>query len=107
MLAVLARRRKKSRKSARQAGEARLQAKLERDELRDRYKAAFIQATGLIADPLHNEPVNSIIKRLNVKLNLSGLMCDRKNRDDIIAQNSIHLRLERHWTTNIPIPTPV
>ena len=42
------RRTKKSRKSAWQAGEARLEAKLEHDELRNRHTAAFKQATALM-----------------------------------------------------------
>jgi hypothetical protein len=65
-------RRKKSRRSPRQACEARLDAKLERDNLNLRYKLAFKQATALMANPLHNESVNSIIERLNLKHSLIG-----------------------------------
>jgi hypothetical protein len=63
---------KKSRRSPRQACEARLDAKVEREELGRRYKAAFKQATLLMADPLHDEPVTSIVKRLNLKHSLVG-----------------------------------
>ena len=64
--------RKKSRRSPRQAGEARLDAKLEREELNHRYKAAFKQATALMADPFHDDPVCAIIKRMNAKHSLKG-----------------------------------
>ena len=64
--------RKKSRRSPRQACEARLDAKVERDDLDQRYKTAFKQATALMADSLHDEPVNSIIERLNSKHSLIG-----------------------------------
>jgi hypothetical protein len=63
---------RRSRKSSRQAAEVNLDAKLEREELRNRYKTAFKQATALMADPLHNESVNSIIERLNAKHSLIG-----------------------------------
>ena len=65
-------RRRKSRKSPRQACEARLDAKIERNDLALRYKTAFKQATTLMANPLHDEPVNSIIDRLNLKHSLIG-----------------------------------
>ncbi len=64
--------RKKSRKSPRQACEARLHAKVERDDLDQCYKMAFKQANMLMADSFHNEPVNSIIARLNLKHSLIG-----------------------------------
>ena len=63
---------KKSRRSPRQAGEARLDAKLEREELNHRYKEAFKQATTLMADPLHDETVCALIKRMNAKHSLIG-----------------------------------
>ena len=64
--------RKKSRWFPPQAGEARLDAKLEREELTHWYKAAFKQATALMADPLHDEHMCVIIKRMNAKHSLIG-----------------------------------
>jgi nicotinate-nucleotide pyrophosphorylase len=64
--------RKKSRKSPWQACEARLHAKVECNDLDQCYKTAFKQATTVMADSLHNEPVNSIIARLNLKHSLIG-----------------------------------
>jgi hypothetical protein len=69
---VLTRKKKKPRRSPRQAGEEKVNAKLEREELSNRYKAAFKQATALMADPFHDETVNLIFERLNVKHCLIG-----------------------------------
>ena len=63
---------RRSRKSPRQAGEEKLDAKLEHEELRHRYKTAFKQAAALMADPRHNESVISIVERLNAKHSLIG-----------------------------------
>ena len=64
-------RKKKSRRSPGHAGEARLDAKLESEELDHRYKAAIKQAT-LMVYPLHDEPVCAIIKRMNAMHSLIG-----------------------------------
>ena len=58
---------RRSRRSPRQVSEARLDAKVEREDLNQCYKAAFKQATLLMSDPLHNESVTSIIKQLTTK----------------------------------------
>ena len=66
------RKKRRSRRSPRQVSEARLDAKVEREDLNQRYKAAFKQATLLMSDALHDESVTLIIKRLNTKHNLIG-----------------------------------
>ena len=58
--------RKKSRRSPRQASEARLDAKEVRDDLRKRYSSAFKEATMLLSSSgIHNETADQLIKRLN------------------------------------------
>ncbi len=64
---------RRSRKSPQHAGEEKLDAKLEHEELCDQYKMAFKQAsTALMADPQHHESINLIVQRLNAKHSLIG-----------------------------------
>lgn len=62
---------KRSRKSSRQASLARLEAKRLKVDYEGRYKAAFKEATSLVASRTI-EPVHCICERLNLEYNLDG-----------------------------------
>ena len=64
--------RKKSRRSPKQASIARLDAKRLKVEYEDRFKAAFKDATNLVASGNTREPAQSICSRLNKEFNLDG-----------------------------------
>ena len=64
--------RKRTRRSPKQASIARLDAKRLKMDYEGRYKAAFKDATNLIAAGKTGEPVKSMCLRLNKKFNLDG-----------------------------------
>ena len=61
---------KMTRKSSSQAAVERLDAKRTKLDYDSQYKAAFKDATNLVADPTNLEPVKQICERLNRKFNL-------------------------------------
>ena len=61
---------KRHRKSVKQANQDRIEAKRSKTEYDQRYKAAFKEATRIVASPDSNETAVSVCQRLNLKYNL-------------------------------------
>ena len=63
---------KRTRRSSKQASEYRLKSKQTKVEYDNRYKAAFKEATNLIAEKTTEEPVGAMCQRLNKAFDLDG-----------------------------------